>query len=86
MCAFASECGKVSAGQAKECVFGKGTCSLSDTEGSAEVFAFVSTGADTNASACGAACAPERRERRRTGQQLTKHDRSRHADADAVTP
>ena len=45
----------------------------------------VSMGADTNASACGAACAPERRERRRTGQQLTKHDRSRHADADAAT-
>ena len=38
-------------------------------------------GADTNASACGAACAPERRERRGRGQQLTQHDRSRHADA-----
>ncbi len=30
-------------------MFGKGTCSLSDTEGSAEVFAFVSTGADRKA-------------------------------------
>ena len=39
VCAFAS----------KECVFGKGTCSLSDTEGNAEVFAFVSVGADTKA-------------------------------------
>ena len=41
----------------------------------------MSRGADTNASACGAACAPERRERRGRGQQLTQHDRSRHADA-----
>ena len=30
-------------------VFGKGTCSLSDTEGNAKVFAFVSMGADTKA-------------------------------------
>ena len=44
VCAFASECGKVSAGQAKECVLGKGTCSLSDMEGKANVFAFVSMG------------------------------------------
>ena len=29
-------------GQSKECVFGKGTCSFSDTEGQAKVFAFVS--------------------------------------------
>ena len=34
-------------GPRKECVFGKGTCSLSDTEGKAKVFAFVSMGADT---------------------------------------
>ena len=34
-------------------------------------------GADTNASACGAACALERRERRRGGQQLAQQDRSR---------
>ena len=33
-------------GPRKECVFGKGTCSLSDTEGKAKVFAFVSMGAD----------------------------------------
>ena len=39
--------------KAKECVFGKGTCSLSDTEGSAEVFAFMSTGADRKASSLG---------------------------------
>ena len=38
-------------------------------------------GADRKANACGAACAPERRERRRRGQQLAQHDRSRHADA-----
>ena len=31
-------------GPRKECVFGKGTCSLSDTEGKAKVFAFVSMG------------------------------------------
>ena len=42
------------AGQAKECVFGKGTCSLSDTGGSVQgregkVFAFVSAGADKKA-------------------------------------
>ena len=37
-------------------------------------------GADTKANACGAACALERRERRRRGQQLAQHDRSRHAD------
>ena len=30
-------------------MFGKGTCSLSDMEGNAEVFAFVSVGADTKA-------------------------------------
>ena len=36
-------------------------------------------GADTRANACGAACALERRERRRTGQQLAQHDRSGHA-------
>ena len=36
-------------GPRKECVFGKGTCSLSDTEGKAKVFAFVSMGADTKA-------------------------------------
>ena len=53
VCAFASECGKVSAGQANERVFGKGTCSLSDAEGKAEVFAFVSMGADTKANAFG---------------------------------
>ena len=41
----------------------------------------MSTGADTNASACGAACALERRERRRRGQQLAQHDRSRRANA-----
>ena len=45
VCAFAS----------KECVFGKGTCSLSDTEGNAEVFAFVSVGADKKANARAAA-------------------------------
>ena len=28
-------------------MFGKGTCTLSDTEGNAKVFAFVSMGADT---------------------------------------
>ena len=38
-------------------------------------------GADRKANACGAACALERRERRRRGQQLAQHDRSRHADA-----
>ena len=38
-------------------------------------------GADTNASACRAACALERRERRRGGQQLAQHDRSRRANA-----
>ena len=42
-------------GPSKECVFGKGTCSLSDTEGNAKVFAFVSMGADTKANAQGAA-------------------------------
>ena len=36
-------------GPMKECVFGKGTCSLSDTEGKAKVFAFVSMGADRKA-------------------------------------
>ena len=36
-------------GPSKERVFGKGTCSLSDTEGKAKVFAFVSMGADTTA-------------------------------------
>jgi hypothetical protein len=36
-------------GPRKECVFGKGTCSLSDTEGKAKVFAFVSMGADRKA-------------------------------------
>ena len=30
-------------GPSKECVFGKGTCSLSDTEGKAKVFAFALT-------------------------------------------
>ena len=69
------------ASQAKECVFGKGTCSLSDAEGKAKVFAFVSMGADTRANACGAACALERRERRRRGQQLAQHDRSRLTNA-----
>ena len=53
VCAFVSECGKGSAGQAKECVFGKGTCSLSDTEGKAKVFAFVSMGADRKANSRG---------------------------------
>ena len=37
----------------KACVFGKGTCSLSDTEGNAEVFAFVSVGVDTKANTFG---------------------------------
>ena len=41
-------------------------------------------GADTNASACGAACALERRERRRGGQQLAQYDRSRPTDALAL--
>ena len=53
VCAFVSECGKGSAGQAKECVFGKGTCSLSDAEGKAKVFAFVSMGADRKANTRG---------------------------------
>ena len=44
----------------------------------------MSAGADTRANACGAACALERRERRRTGQQLAHYDRSRHADALAL--
>ena len=48
--------------------------------GSPRVFAFLSVGADTNASACGAACALERRERRRGGQQLAQHDRCRRTD------
>ena len=42
-------------GPSKECVFGKGTCSLSDTEGNAKVFAFVSMGADRKANARAAA-------------------------------
>ena len=41
----------------------------------------VSMGADRKANACGAACALERRERRRRGQQLAQHDRSRLTDA-----
>ena len=44
----------------------------------------MSRGADTNASACGAACALERRERRRGGQQLAQHDRSRLTNALAL--
>ena len=44
----------------------------------------MSTGADTNASACGAACALERRERRRGGQQLAQQDRSRLTNALAL--
>ena len=40
-------------GRMKECVFGKGTCSLSGTEGKAKVFAFVSMGADTKANTLG---------------------------------
>ena len=42
-------------GPRKECVFGKGTCSLSDTEGKAKVFAFVSMGIDTKANTRAAA-------------------------------
>ena len=38
-----------SAGQARNVCVRKGTCSLSDTEGNAKVFAFVSMGADTKA-------------------------------------
>ena len=41
----------------------------------------MATGADRKANACGAACAHERRERRRRGQQLAQHDRSRPTDA-----
>ena len=41
VCAFASECGKVLRAKQGTCVR-KGTCSLSDTEGNAKVFAFVS--------------------------------------------
>ena len=40
-------------GPSKERVFGKGTCSLSDTEGKARVFAFVSMGADRKANTIG---------------------------------
>ena len=49
MCAFASECGKVLRAKARNACVRKGTCSLSDTEGNAKVFAFVSTGVDTKA-------------------------------------
>ena len=48
-------------GPSKERVFGKGTCSLSDTEGKAKVFAFVSMGADTKANTLGAGGAPTQR-------------------------
>ena len=41
----------------------------------------MSMGADRKANACGAACALEQRERRRRGQQLAQHDRSRRANA-----
>ena len=44
----------------KEYVFGKRTCSLSDTEGNAEVFAFVSVGADTKANTTAGGGAPKR--------------------------
>jgi len=40
-------------GPMKECVFGKGTCSLSGTEGKAKVFAFVAMGVDRKASTRG---------------------------------
>ena len=46
VCAFARDCGKVLRAKQGTCVR-KGTCSLSDTEGKARVFAFVSMGADT---------------------------------------
>ena len=44
VCARLRVSGKGFCGPSKACVFGKGTCSLSDTEGNAEVFAFVSVG------------------------------------------
>ena len=52
VCAFASECGKVLRAKQGTCVR-KGTCSLSDTEGKAKVFAFVSMGADRKANSRG---------------------------------
>ena len=44
----------------------------------------MSRGADTRANACGAACALERRERRRGGQQLAQHDRCRRIETLAL--
>ena len=52
VCAFASECGRVLRAKQGTCVR-KGTCSLSDTEGKAKVFAFVSMGADIKANTLG---------------------------------
>ena len=49
--------------------------------GSHRVFAFLSRGADTKANTLRGGGALERLDRRRRGQQLAQHDRSRHADA-----
>ena len=52
-------------GPRKECVFGKGTCSLSDAEGKAKVFAFVSMGADRTNTLVRAPSGPLQRLQRR---------------------
>ena len=52
VCAFASECRKLCGPKQGTCVR-KGTCSLSDTEGNAKVFAFVAMGVDRKASTRG---------------------------------